>query len=116
MWEEGSASIAGVLETQVNQLPWLQVVDLAKEGSVVGDLECVTPPPVAGESSQGTIEGEGSLLFCDLPCITICKKHGVSGKPNAWKSSLTNTMYLANAMSDFAIGFAHVEEHKIAFV
>ena len=82
----------------------------------MGDLEHVAPPHVASESSQGTIEGEGSLLGCDLPRIASCKKPGVLGKPNAWKSLLTYTMYLANAMLDFAVGFAHVEEQKIVVI
>lgn len=52
--------------------------------------------------------------MCDLPHTTSCKKPRVSGKPNARKWPLTDTMYLANAIANIATGSTRVGESKIA--
>lgn len=72
----------------------------------------MTPPSVVGDSAIGIASGEWPLPARDSPRIASCKKLGVSCKPNARKRSLTDTMYLANAIADFASGSTRVEEHK----
>lgn len=60
----------------------------------------------------GTINDETSIHIHDSTCTTSCKKLGVFGKPNIRKHSLTDTVHLANVISDFTIRFARVEENK----
>lgn len=55
------------------------------------------------------------FLLATIPVFFFCKKPGVSGKPNAQKKkSLTNIVYLANAIASYVKGFIRVEEHKAA--
>lgn len=113
-WQEDTGTNERVQETQRDRLPSSPPIAVDEDDGDVGDPEHVTPPPGIAHDSQGSVGGEGSVPVGDSPRTASCKKPGVSGKANARKRSLTDTVYLANAIASFAEGSNRVEEHKAA--